>query len=105
MPNTIGPEPAKPLMERITVYGSDTCDDTRRSRAQLEAWGVHYDFIDVDRDQLANAFATGLGGGALHTPTITLGGDVHPIVAPTNEELKSALLDRQLIPDGRAELL
>jgi glutaredoxin len=34
----------------ITVYGVDACEDTARARRHLEAAGVPFAYVDLDRD-------------------------------------------------------
>ena len=39
----------------ITVYGADWCGDCRRAKAFLDAHGIAYTEIDIDRDPAAEA--------------------------------------------------
>lgn len=72
----------------VTVYGKQTCTDTIRSRALLDARAERYDFVDVEADSAAAERAAVLGGSP-RVPVIDLGGTV--LVEPTDEDLAAAL--------------
>jgi mycoredoxin len=91
----MNPEP------RVTVYGADWCEDTRRSRRLLRRLGLDHTYRNVDEDPVALEEATRLGAGIRRTPVIQLGGD--SLVEPSNEALTHALVTYGLI--GRAEAL
>lgn len=77
-------------MKTIKVYGADWCEDTTRTREQLDALGVAYDYIDIDRDPAAKAWVTAQNNGKQKTPTVDLGGET-VLIEPTNEEMEKAL--------------
>ena len=37
-------------MDTVKVYGAGWCEDTKSTRAHLDAKGVAYEYIDVDND-------------------------------------------------------
>jgi mycoredoxin len=90
------------MQDRIVVYGADWCEDTQRTRTQLESLGVPYQYVDVERDELANEQVKEWNGGSRITPTVVLpdaGGaatGTHRLAAPANEELEASLRERGL---------
>src|SRR5439155_222491 len=56
---------------KITVYGADWCGDTRRTRKQLDALGLPYDYVDIDEDKAAEAWITEQNNGKRKTPTVS----------------------------------
>ena len=79
-----------PVHHALTVYGSDTCEDTARSRALLDALGIEYNYYDVDKDAALARTASALQGGGAKTPTIDLGEGV-VLVEPSDDDLRIAL--------------
>ena len=73
----------------VKVYGADWCGDTRRTLARLDALGVGYDYIDVERDAEAARWVREQNGGKERKPTLQVGG--HVLSTPDDEELESAL--------------
>jgi mycoredoxin len=76
-------------MEKIKVYGADWCGDTQRSRRQLDALGVAYDYIDVEADPQASGWVKEQNDGRDRKPTIKIGEQV--LSVPSDRELESAL--------------
>ena len=76
-------------MNTIKVYGANWCHDTVRTREQLDALGVKYEYINVEKDAAANKHITDLNGGKRKTPTVDLGGKI--LIEPSNEEMENAL--------------
>lgn len=76
-------------MNTIKVYGANWCEDTARTREQLDQLGVTYEYINVDKDAAANEHITELNNGKRKTPTVDLGGKI--LIEPTNEEMEAAL--------------
>ena len=83
------------MNSRITVYGADWCEDTHRTRQQLDSLGVAYDYVDLDADKAAEAWAKAQNGGKRKTPTVDLGGGTI-LFEPTNEVMAAALRERGL---------
>ena len=84
------------MKDKVVVYGADWCEDTQRTRRQLESSGVHYDYVDVERDPAANERVLEWNGGRRITPTVVLpSGNVvtgeNRLAAPTERELESRL--------------
>jgi len=78
----------------ILVLGRDTCEDTTRSRAHLDARGVPFEYRRVDEDPDADAHIRRLNAGSWRTPTILFGDAEAPyrvLREPSNEELDEAL--------------
>jgi glutaredoxin len=78
----------------ILVLGRDTCEDTTRSRAHLEARGIPYEYHKVDEDPAADAHIRRLNDGGWVTPTILFGSPDAPyriLREPSNDELDDAL--------------
>jgi len=80
---------------KITVYGADWCGDTRRTRKQLDALGVPYDYVDIDEDKAAEAWITQQNNGKRKTPTVDVNGTV--LIEPTNPKMEQALRDQGLL--------
>ena len=77
----------------ITVYGTETCHDTRRSRQHLEERGIDYQFVDIDEDGGAEQRVVEWGEGKRKIPVIEISrnGESHRITEPSNDELDRAL--------------
>lgn len=78
----------------ILVLGRDTCEDTTRSRAHLDALGVPYEYRRVDREPDADVWIRRLNDDVWVTPTILIGNPQAPTTIlrePTNEDLEGAL--------------
>lgn len=79
---------------RILVLGRDTCEDTTRSRAHLEARAIAFTYRKVDEDPEADAWIRRLNDGGWVTPTILIGDPAAPdqiLREPSNDELDAAL--------------
>ncbi len=78
----------------ILVLGRDTCEDTIRSRAHLDAQGIPYTYGNVELDPQADALNRSHNDGNRVTPTILIGDPDAPtrvVVEPSNDELDAAL--------------
>jgi glutaredoxin len=74
----------------ITVYGTSTCADCRRSKRLLDEHGIAYDYIDVDADPASLATMMRLQDGGQIVPTIVFpDGDI--LLEPTDPELAAKL--------------
>ena len=73
----------------VKVYGADWCEDTRRTLARLDALGVGYDYVDIERDAEAARWVREQNGGKERKPTVRIGGQV--LSTPGDEALESAL--------------
>lgn len=86
-----------PVHHALTVYGSERCHDTVRSRALLDAVGVEYNFYDVEKDAALARTAWALQGGGEKIPVIDFG-EGKVLVEPTDEELTRALQKTDGLP-------
>lgn len=78
----------RPLPMPITIYGTDWCDDTRRTRAFLAAKGLRPRFVDIDaRPEEASSLA--LDGTPLSIPVVIFD-DGSRLDEPTEEQLEAA---------------
>lgn len=77
------------------MYGAQWCKDCRRSKALLDTAGVDYTNVDLeadpDRVQEAESIA-----GRKNIPVLAFS-DGLVLVEPTDEELTTALIERQMI--------
>jgi glutaredoxin len=83
-------------MSKIKVYGADWCEDTHRTREHLDARGLAYDYINVDRDSAAQRWVQEQNNGKRQTPTLDLSGTI--LIEPSNEELDEALRNNGIVP-------
>ena len=56
----------------ITVYGSNSCQDTVRATRYLDSRQVPYEFKDVDESPEYNEYIAGLNNGKRVIPTIRI---------------------------------
>jgi glutaredoxin len=78
------------LHHAVTVYGTDLCEDTTRSRAVLDALDIEYNYYDIDKDLAMARTASALQNGGQKTPVIKLG-EAAVLVEPSDQVLRSAL--------------
>lgn len=89
-----GSEAARQPYPRILILGRDTCEDTTRSRAHLDARGVPYDYRRVDREPEADEWIRRLNDDVWVTPTILIGDPQAPdeiLREPSDDDLDAAL--------------
>lgn len=80
----------------ILILGRDTCEDTVRSRAHLDAQGVAYDYRNVEFDPEADALNRSYHDGTRVTPTILIGDPARPslvVTEPSDDELDAAIAE------------
>jgi mycoredoxin len=90
------------MADKTVVYGTDACPDTRRTRHQLESLGVPYQYVDVERDEAAEARVKEWNGGRRMTPTVVLPrGNVvdgtDRLVVPSDRDMEEALRERGIM--------
>ncbi len=73
----------------ISVYGTPTCADCRRSKALLESLGAEYTWIDVSADEGAAATMLEISG-RMGTPVILFSDGSHQ-VEPSDAELTAKI--------------
>lgn len=59
-------------MPSVTVYGTGSCPDVRRTRRTLDSADVLYDFIDIDTDDDAEKRVLDWNDGRRRVPTIVV---------------------------------
>ena len=79
----------------VKVYGADWCEDTRHTLARLDALGVGYDYINVERDAEAARWVREQNNGKERKPTLQVGRQV--LSTPDDEELERALKAEGLV--------
>ncbi len=74
----------------LTVYGASWCTDCRRAKRFLGEQRIHYDWVDIEQDEQAQALVERLNDGKRIIPTIIFA-DGSKLVEPTNAELAAKL--------------
>jgi glutaredoxin len=84
----------------ISVYGTDSCEDTRRTRQHLDAIGVCYRYINIVKDEAAERKVREWNAGQCITPTVVLSGNgrTRRLSEPDADELRDALQQQGLMP-------
>lgn len=80
----------------ILILGRDTCEDTIRSRAYLDALGIAYVYGNVEVDPVADARNRSYNRGERVTPTILIGDPVEParvVMEPSDDDLDAAIAE------------
>jgi mycoredoxin len=57
-------------MSQLTMYSTTWCGYCRRLKIQLDAAGVPYDEVNIERDPQAVAFVESVNGGNRTVPTV-----------------------------------
>lgn len=84
------------LYPAILILGRDTCEDTVKSRAHLDARGVPYEYRNVEFDAGADALNRSYHDGIRVTPTILIGDPANPslvVTEPSDDELDAAIAE------------
>ena len=76
--------------EKIVVYGTPWCGDTRRSRRFLDRHGVTYDWVDIDQDDEGRRFVEQVNRGFRSVPTIAFP-DGSVLTEPSDQGLRIKL--------------
>ena len=74
----------------IIIYGTTWCWDCRRARRFLNKNQVTYEWIDIDKDQEAEAYVKRVNQGNRSVPTIIFADD-SILVEPSNDQLAEKL--------------
>ena len=77
-------------MDRIIVYGTRWCGDTRRAQKVLDDRQIDYQWIDIDQDKQGEQFVKETNRGNRSVPTIIFP-DGTILVEPGNQELNKKL--------------
>ncbi len=76
--------------DKIILYGTSWCGDTRRVREYFEINKIEFLWIDIDRDPEAAAIVEDITGGYRSVPTIVFP-DGSSLVEPSTYALKEKL--------------
>ncbi|WP_306232722.1 glutaredoxin domain-containing protein [Agrococcus beijingensis] len=79
----------------IQVYGADWCRDCRRTKSQLDALGVDFDYIDLEQDEAAVEEAKRISG-RMNIPVVVFPDGSHQ-VEPSNAEVEAKLQELALV--------
>jgi mycoredoxin len=82
-------------MERVKVYGADWCEDTARTRKQLDKLGVAYDYVNIEEDAQAAQWVREQNEGKERKPTLKIGAQV--LSVPEEAGLEGALREKGFI--------
>lgn len=86
----------------ITVYGTDTCGDTIRTRRHLEEIGAKFHYVNIDDDPQAEELVLQANRGKRVTPTVVMknGPESRTISEPEDSELDMELDRLHLLPQN-----
>ena len=81
------------MAQGVSVYGADSCGDTRRTREHLQDIGVRHRYINVDEDTVGDSRVRGWNEGLRRTPTVIVRGQsgTELLRIPSDNELDQAL--------------
>jgi mycoredoxin len=79
----------------IAMYGAEWCSDCRRTKAQLDALGVDYRYIDIEQDAAMAQEAQRIAG-RMNIPVVLYPDGSHQ-VEPTNTDVESRLRELSLL--------
>jgi glutaredoxin-like protein len=79
----------------ITMFGADWCRDCRRTKAQLDALGVAYEYVDLEADPAAADIAKDISGRT-SIPVVVYPDATHH-VEPSNADVEAKLRALSLI--------
>ena len=72
--------------KKIIVYGTDWCGDCFRTRQFFKKYSIPFEFLNIDRDRVAEQFVLQTNRGMRSVPTIVFD-DGTVLVEPSNREL------------------
>lgn len=75
---------------KIIMYGTSWCGGTRRARRVLEEEKIEYEWIDIDRDEIAARFVESVANGYRSVPTLIFP-DGSILVEPSTYQLREKL--------------
>jgi mycoredoxin len=79
-------------MSQVTMYSTTWCGFCRRLKLQMDAAGVPYTEVNIERDPDAAAFVEGVNGGNRTVPTLRFADDsalTNPTLAQVTTKLQS----------------
>lgn len=77
-------------MEKIVVYGTRWCGDSRRALKILDEREIDYRWINIDKDKAGEKFVIKINNGNRSVPTIVFP-DESILVEPSNQALNEKL--------------
>lgn len=77
-------------MEKIVVYGTRWCGDSRRALKILDEREIDYRWINIDKDKAGEKFVIKINNGNRSVPTIVFP-DESILVEPSNKALNEKL--------------
>lgn len=80
--------------QKITVYGTDWCHDTKSTRLQLDNLGIAYRYVNIERDPQGDAWVKEQNNGKRKMPTVDLDGQI--LSVPSEDELMDAVNSKGL---------
>ncbi len=81
---------------KIIMYGTTWCGDSRRAKKTFEEYQIEFDWIDIDRNKDAEIKVKEINNGNRSVPTIIFS-DGSILVEPSNQTLKNKLIELGLI--------
>ena len=78
--------------DKVKLYGTTWCGDTRRAREYLEINKVPFDWIDIDEDQAAAEIVKQINRGYKSVPTLVFP-DGSTLTEPSLFTLKEKIAD------------
>jgi mycoredoxin len=79
----------------IKMFGAEWCGDCRRTKAQLDALGVAYDYIDLEADPAAADVARDISGRT-NIPVVVYSDGTHH-VEPSAADVETKLRELSLV--------
>ncbi|PRZ15630.1 glutaredoxin domain-containing protein [Nesterenkonia sandarakina] len=80
---------------RIRMFGAQWCGDCRRTKAQLDAMELDYDYIDLEQDVAAAKVAEEISGRQ-RIPVLVYPDGSHQ-VEPSNADVAAKLRELELV--------
>ena len=80
----------------ITIYGTHTCSDCRRTKLFLEQQNIPYTILYIEDDEKALEKSLEINGNQTITPTVVFP-DGSWMVEPDNEQLLEKLKEQKLV--------
>ena len=83
------------MMDKIELYGTDWCEDTRHTRQYLDSLGIAYDYINLEQNKRASEWVKQQNEGKERKPTVKIGEQV--LTVPSDQELEHILRQKGLV--------
>ena len=79
----------------ITMFGAKWCSDCRRTKSQLDGFGIDYTYVDLEADPAAADVAREISG-RMQIPVVVYPDATHQ-VEPSNADVEAKLRELALI--------